>query len=57
VVGLNGCRKGWIAVVLDAGLPATHGQELSRRKTEALLQHVYEKYWGAELRLYAGMST
>lgn len=43
-----------IEKVLDAGLPPTYTPELFRRKTEAVFQHVYESYWGAEQGVYAG---
>ena len=46
-----------IEKVLDAGLPPTYSPELFHRKTEAVFQHVYEKYWGAEQSLYAGMNA
>lgn len=53
VAGIERCKEGWIAVVLDAGLPATYTTELFQRKTGAVFQHVYERYWGAEQGLYA----
>lgn len=46
-----------IEKVLDAGLPATYDPDLFRRKTEAVFQHVYENYWGAEQGVYAGMGA
>lgn len=40
VVGIEWCRKGWIAVALNAGLPPTYSPELFHRKTGAVFQHV-----------------
>lgn len=46
-----------IEKVLDAELPRTYTPELFQRKTEAVFQHVYESYWGAEQGVYAGMEA
>ena len=41
-----------IETVLDQGLPDAYTPELYEQKAEALLQHVYESYYGAGKSVY-----